>query len=74
MHYTQNPTVNRNWEDLALLLPNCTTELSVLIDQLEIRYLETALALLPGQAEMHERLLILRRRMVGYAPQLGYRD
>jgi hypothetical protein len=50
------------------------TRITVVVDQLEVKHLETALALSPSSLELRGRLEDLRRHVLGYVARLGYVD
>jgi hypothetical protein len=72
--YWENPTFNRDWEELTLGLNNFMQRIRVLIDQLEIRFLEAALVVSPRSLDLQTKLDRCRQRMIEYAAHLGYID
>jgi hypothetical protein len=72
--YWENPTINRDWEELTLGLNNFMQGIRVLIDQLEIRFLEAALVASPRSSDVQTKLDRCRRRLLKYAAHLGYID
>jgi hypothetical protein len=72
--YYENPTGNREWEIRAIGLPNFVTMISVLIDQLELRYLEAAIAQAPADPVLRARVEALRAQVLEYADGIGHID
>lgn len=72
--YWENPTINRDWELLAIGLTNVLTTLCVLLDQLEIRNLESAVVLHPKDEELRSRLAQIRATARDYSSAIGYVD
>jgi len=72
--YWQNPTINRDWEIRVLGLNNFLTDVSVLLDQLEVRHLEAEMARGQVEESLRVRLDALRSQLLEAARSVGYVD
>ena len=72
--YYRNPFINRDWEYWNIGIPNLTSQIDILLNQLEIKILETELINEPDNENLSNRLKLVKEEFLNQAQKSGFID